>query len=179
MIEVYPQLHVGSSPDVHGVLHDKIGRWAIVHACKDPWHRQLLGYSGRSAPKEHPEYLYGVRGARMFMNLIDAPTAEYIAPSLIQAALDFIDSHRRDGYAVLLHCNQGMSRSPTIALLYLAQRTDFFEGEKNLERCVERFKNAYPTYEPGPGMMGFLRAVWPQVNVPGDWPALIAAQAGA
>lgn len=72
-----------------------------------------------------------------------------------------------------------MSRSPTIALLCLAQRTGAFEGEKSLERCVERFKEAYPTYEPVPGMMGFLRAVWPRVSVPGDWGALIAAQGGA
>ena len=57
MIEIYPNLFVGDQGDYEYQVKGQDG-WAVVHACKEPYHRQLLGYRTRGAPKGHPEYLY-------------------------------------------------------------------------------------------------------------------------
>lgn len=170
MIQVYPKLYVGDGATGDTVVgHIANGDpWAVVHAAKEPWHRQLLGYHGRSAPKDHPEYLWAVRGPRLFLNMVDAPTAAFVAPQMVVTALDFIDSHRKEGKKVLVHCNQGMSRSPTLALLYLAQRTNAYTG-LSLAQAVKSFKEDYPQYQPGAGMMEFLERVWSKIHYPAEW----------
>ena len=117
MIEVYDNLFVGSQED-EAALRRQVG-WYVVHACKEPYHRQALGYSGRGAPKTHPEYLIAARPGRLILNLVDVDNVSYISPEIIDAAVAAI--HENIGVAkVLVHCNQGLSRSPSIALLYLA-----------------------------------------------------------
>jgi hypothetical protein len=56
MIEVYSKLFVGDELDYERKVSHQTG-WATVHACKEPYHREALGYSSRGAPKDHPEYL--------------------------------------------------------------------------------------------------------------------------
>lgn len=177
MIQVYPKLYVGDGASGDTVAgHIASGEpWAVVHAAKEPWHRQLLGYHGRSAPKDHPEYLWAVRGPRMYLNMIDAPSAAFVSPKMVLAALDFIDSHRKEGLKVLVHCNQGMSRSPTLALLYLAQWTNAFEGVISLVEAIKRFREDYPQYDPGAGMMEFLHRVWSNIHFPADWEAAVGS----
>lgn len=50
MIEVYPNLWVGGNEVCYSLIEHKSG-WATVHACKEPYHRRALGYSGRSAQR--------------------------------------------------------------------------------------------------------------------------------
>ena len=49
MIEVYPNLFIGSEDD-EAAIRGQSG-WFIIHACKEPYHRQALGYAGRVPPK--------------------------------------------------------------------------------------------------------------------------------
>ena len=49
MIEVTRNLFVGNEEDYNRIQHES--DWAIVHACKEPYHRIAVGYSGRGAPK--------------------------------------------------------------------------------------------------------------------------------
>jgi len=60
---------------------------------------------------------------------------------------------------VLLHCNQGASRSPTIALLYLANFTGEFNGMP-YERAVQEFRQTYPEFLPSTGVSEFARRNW-------------------
>ena len=70
---------------------------------------------------------------RLYLNLIDPPNPAYIPKEIIDAALEFIDKGLKDGKRVLVHCNQGESRSPGIGLLYLAIHTDLLNKEsKNI-----------------------------------------------
>ena len=39
MLEVYPNLFVGSMVDYETIVSSQTG-WAIVHACKEPYHRR-------------------------------------------------------------------------------------------------------------------------------------------
>ena len=156
MLEVFPELFVGDEHDYQAVVRHQDG-WAVVHACKEPHHRSTLGYSGRAAPKSHPEYLVARRGERLILNLVDAPDPAYIPQEVIDAALEFVETKLRDGRRVLIHCNEGNSRAPSIAFLYLVSRTDRFAGN-DLDTALAAFQLLYPSYHPASGVHGFIRA---------------------
>lgn len=158
MIEVYTDLFVGDQQDYElNVAHED--GWAVVHACKEPYHRQALGYAGRGAPKDHPEYLVARRGQRLILNMIDADSPAFFAAEMIDAALDFIEQALAGDQKVLVHCNQGQSRSPAIALLYMVSRLNALPTS-SLEAAEEKFKSLYSDYAPKPGIRGYLAQHW-------------------
>jgi len=157
MIEVYPNLHIGDESDARAVIGQE--GWRIVHACKEPYHRQALGYAGRGAPKDHPEYLIAKRDNRLILNLVDADDPAYIPKEIIDQALAFIHRALAEGQRALVHCNLGQSRSAAIGLLYLATFTDRLPTE-SLSEAEATYRQLYPPYNPGAGMRGFLLANW-------------------
>jgi predicted protein tyrosine phosphatase len=158
MIEVYPNLFVGNQDDYEcGVKGTP--EWAVVHACKEPYHRQALGYTGRSISKDHPEYLIARRDTHLILNMIDPDNPAYIPAIIVDAALEFIHENLAAGKRVLVHCNQGGSRSPGIGLLYLAKFTDCLPKSSYLE-AEQAFLKIYPLYTPSLGVRGFLQLNW-------------------
>ena len=156
MIEVHPGLFVGSEADELGTRG--ASEWFVGHACKEPFHRAALGYEGRGAPSDDPEYLVAHRPGCVILNLIDAPDPQFIRAEVVAAAIKAIaDNLTRS--KVLVHCNKGESRAPTIALLYLALHTDRFD-DCDYAAAAARFSESYPAYRPAAGMAGFARAVW-------------------
>lgn len=167
MIEIHPRLFIGSEVDYETTVRHQDG-WRVVHACKEPYHRQLLGYRGRGAPKEHPEYLVAQRGPRLFLNLVDADDPAYIPSQIVDACLSFVDQALKADERVLIHCNQGESRSPSLGLLCLAVYTDALSRTAFGEAEVA-FRRLYPPYNPKGGMRGFLLNHWAHyVNGRGD-----------
>lgn len=167
MKEIIPGLLVGDENDFYNLEMEHIpGRevdqpccnWAVVHACKEPFHRKLLGYTTKGAPKDHPEYLYAERENRLFMNIVDAPKSIFFDKGMIDKALDFIHEKLNQGLNVLVHCNEGFSRSPSIALLYLVKH-GLIEGD-TLEDVEAEFLKLYTEYNPGTGMRGFVKDNW-------------------
>lgn len=166
MIEIYPDLFIGSQADL---IHADSGigivspGWFVITAAKEPWHREALGYKTQGAPKDHAEYLIAQRESRLILNLVDAPDPAYVREEIITAALDAIDSALANGDKVLLHCNQGQSRAPTIALLWLrfhCKDTMPFLRRLTFEQAVEAMRERYPSYEPGGGMLGYAMTAW-------------------
>ena len=156
MIEIHPNLYIGNQDDYEYLVRGNRD-WHVVHACKDPYHRQALGYTGRAVSKDHPEYLIARRDGRLILNLIDPPNPAFVPKEIIDAALDYV--HKNIGDArVLVHCNQGESRSPAIGMLYLAAHTDRLSSDF-LEAEAE-YRRIYPAYNPGPGIRGFLAGHW-------------------
>lgn len=156
MIEIIPNLFVGSKADEQRIRGQ--AGWFFIHACKEPYHRQALGYTGRAAAKTHLEYLIARRNARLILNLVDVDDPSYIAPEIVDAALDAI----RDNIPhtkILLHCNQGQSRSPSIALLYLVKHTDLLP-QSAVNAALEAFRAIYPPFAPAGGMAGYIQANW-------------------
>jgi hypothetical protein len=133
--------------------------WAVVHACKEPFHRMALQYSGRGCPKDHPEYLWSERiGNRLALNIVDAPSSIFFDKSMVDKALDFIEQKLSEGFKVLVHCNQGESRSASICLLYLIKH-GIIKGE-TFEDCEVELLKVYPEYNPGTGIRGFAKEHW-------------------
>ena len=162
MREVTKNLFVGSEIDEASIRRQP--GWYVIHACKEPYHRDALGYSGRAAPKTHPEYLIARRDNRLVLNLVDAPNPDYIPSEIMDAAIQAI--HENIGqFKVLVHCNQGASRSPTVALLYLAKFTDEFDGLP-YEAAIQKFRQTYPEFLPAIGVSEFARRNWSAYSKP-------------
>ena len=161
MIEEYSQLYVGNQADYDNIVAYQ-SDWAVVHACKEPYHRDALGYVGRAVSRQHPEYLVARRGDRLILNIADADNPMFFSKDgLIVPALDFITDKRAEGKSVLIHRNLGESRSPAIALLYMATRLQALPNE-SLSAAEGEFRKLYPAYNPKPGIRGHLQQFWPQ-----------------
>ena len=53
MIRIYSDLFVGDQGDYEYQVKGQDG-WAVVHACKEPYHRQLLGLHNLRHPEKSP-----------------------------------------------------------------------------------------------------------------------------
>ena len=159
MREVIEGLYVGNENDVDEIALREL---AIVHACKEPYHRQLLGYITKGAPKDHPEYLWAERDNRLFLNIVDAPKSFFFDKGMIDKALYFIHKKRSEGLKVLVHCNQGESRAPSIAILYLVKYK--YIDVDTLEEAESEFLKLYPEYNPGEGIRSFVKENWDYYN---------------
>lgn len=141
--------------------------WFVIHAAKEPWHRDALGYTGRGAPPDHPEYLVARRPGEMMLNLVDMKSIspQYTNP-IVEAAFEAIDNAliRDEPKRVLIHCNEGKSLAPTLALLWLGQHVDEWQ-ELPFDGAVIQFKDDhYPEYDPGEGMEKYARDRWGYVE---------------
>lgn len=155
MTEIYPNLFVGNLIDYEQNQFDD--DFYFVQACKESCHRKALGYTGRSADENHPEYLIAYRERRIILNMIDPPTSKYFENILFEKSLNFIDVQLKNGKKVLVHCNQGFSRSPSIVLLYLATIKKI--DSSSFENAEANFLKLYPTYKPS-GIKEFLTLNW-------------------
>lgn len=160
MIEVYQNLFVGSEHDEVSVRGQP--GWFVIHACKEPYHRQTLGYKGQGAPKHHPEYLIARRPGRLILNLVDVADVNYIPREIIDAALAAIHQNIASS-KVLVHCNLGQSRSPAIAFLYLAKFSDLF-GAQDYAGALRQFQELYPPFAPAKGVADYVRLNWLQYS---------------
>ena len=154
MYKICNNLYVGSDMRYKSIRNEK--DWCVIHACKEPYHRQLLRYTSRGCPSSHPEYYFAERDNILYLNLVDANDVDYIPQVVIDKAIDFIKKHISK-YKVLVHCNQGYSRSPSIALLYLR-----YTGQMNLpiEQAYTKFKEIYPKFQPNKGMNDYIIKHW-------------------
>ena len=105
MVEIMKNVFVGDEVDYASKVRGE-AKWAIVHACKEPYHREALGYSGRACSKTHPEYLLAERGDRIMLNLVDVENPEWISPIIINTTMTFIDKRLTEGKRILIHCTK-------------------------------------------------------------------------
>lgn len=176
--QVAPSLFIGSLHDYHNsdnpfsphrgsvMISDQINsdfEWSILHAAKEPYHREFVDSEGRGAPKDDPEHFFAKRGIYMALNLVDAKDPAYIPMVVVNAGLEFIDEELKKGRKVFVHCNQGISRAPSFGLLWMVG-AGLIEDVLTFESAMAEYKEKhYPAYEPGAGMAGFMKENWDQV----------------
>jgi hypothetical protein len=158
MIEVHPNLFVGPQAEYESRVRYESG-WVVVHACKEPYHREAVGYTTPTPPEGHPEYLIARRDHRLCLNLTDAPNPADIPAEVMDSAVAFIRENLRSGQRVFLHCQAAMSRSPGIAMLYLGTHTDRLPTE-SFETALSKYLEIYKSFSPRPGILGFLQDRW-------------------
>ena len=103
MKEIVHNLYIGSQDDYEHIVKQEPG-WRVIHACKEPYHRDALGYKGRGAPKDSPEYFFAYRGSDLILNLVDAASSQYIPKQIIEEAIHFIAKYIGES-KILVHCN--------------------------------------------------------------------------
>lgn len=159
MEEILPRLYVGDD-EAYEKVKDADG-WAFLRACKygPGGHQETLGYKTLGAPKDD-NYLWVKRGNKLALNILDLDDPNFIAPGMVDTALEFIDRNRNAGKKVLVACNHGTSRSPSIVLLYMRS---IGELPYSFGMSLRVFRTLYPSYDPGQGIRQYLRIHW------GDW----------
>ncbi len=153
--EIINRLWIGDDAD-YDKLKDKPG-WSYLRCCKEGpgGHRDVLGYTTRAAPKGK-DYFYTLPTENhMALNLIDADDPNYIRDEVIHPALKFIQERLDAGDKVLVACNAGISRSPSIVLMYLRHINDLPMGSHH---GIAQFKKLYPKYNPNTGMLHYVRS---------------------
>ncbi|NP_001086323.1 dual specificity phosphatase 5 S homeolog [Xenopus laevis] len=132
-VEILPFLYLGSA--YHASKCEFLANLHIT---------ALLNVSRKSSPdfcKEQYSYKW--------IPVEDNHTADI--SSHFQEAIDFIDSVKRAGGRVLVHCEAGISRSPTICMAYLMKTRKF-----HLEEAFEYIKQRRSLISPNFSFMGQL-----------------------
>ncbi|PNE20221.1 hypothetical protein V511_09970 [Mesotoga sp. Brook.08.YT.4.2.5.1] len=157
MTKVHDRLYVGSEADC---FHSRPG-WAVVHACKHPCHVIAVGYKG-SLPKNHPNYLSLERGANLYLNIVD-PDIPLFMPQTFVDFMNFAKKHYSEGMNLLIHCNLGESRAPSLALLFMAKGLHVI-SDRSYEEARKEFQLIYPEYMPGLGISTYFTDNWNELG---------------
>ena len=153
MRQIYERLFVGTERE----CRTGNAEWAVVHACKSPCHQGAVGYKG-SLPSTHPNYLVLERDADLYLNIIDPPKPLFMRELFI-SFLEFSIRHWDSGANILIHCNQGESRAPSLAMLFLAKHIQIIPND-SFDSALQEFRNMDPCYQPGAGIRTYLRDNW-------------------
>ncbi|KKM96278.1 hypothetical protein LCGC14_1179700 [marine sediment metagenome] len=164
MYKVTEKLFIGSDADCNYTLEiseQPEFKWATIHACKT-CHKKALGYQG-NMDKNSGLYLVFEKLDNLFLNIVDMqqPLLAHYALPIFTAALDFIE-RKIPQCDILIHCNKGLSRAPTIALLYLAKRLKTISN-KSFNEAKQEFLKIIPSYEPCIGSEIFLTNHWEEI----------------
>ena len=159
MTELFNGFFVGNDDDCRQ-LEARSGYY-VVHACKSNCHQNAVGYKG-NLDKKHPYYLSYQTKFDLYLNIIDAETplpVEFGDP-MFNKAMEFIDDryHKTGEARVLIHCNKGQSRGPSIALVFMARLGKI--DSISYDTATRDFKKLYPEYAPGKGIAHYLENNW-------------------
>jgi len=145
-------LYIGSDFDCPLAMSNDTNKdISIVHCCKT-CHKKKLGYQ-KNLDKDDENYLFYRSGNDLYLNMID-PIKPLFKNALFTEASKFIDE-RLAVEDVLVHCNAGMSRSPSVVMMYLASR-GVINGEEYCFAKSDFTERYFKHYVPGEGITTFL-----------------------
>jgi hypothetical protein len=156
---VHEGLFVGSAADTYKFAG------SILHCARDPWFedaimrlRHPIDYSDYGitiSGNEHHSGLFArISCNELALNLVDADNPMYFPDEVINAGLDFITERMAEGDVILCHCNMGISRSPSVAMLWMFEH-GFLDDE--FRYAVPQFKQIYKDWCPGNGIWQYLK----------------------
>jgi len=110
-------------------------------------------------PQNHPNYLIYENGENLFLNMVDMEQSllPKFATPICNKAIEFIDKNIKTK-KILIHCNHGLSRSPSLALLYLAKKKII--SNKSYNDAVMEFLKIFSNYNPNNGIASYLKNEW-------------------
>lgn len=159
-MNIIDRLYVGGDIE-YEKLKDKSG-WSFLRCCKDgpSGHKDILGYKTLGAPKDK-NYLFVQKNKHlMALNMLDLDDPNFFQEKMINKGLDFINERMNAGDKVLVACNQGISRGPSMAFMYLKK---IHELPDSFVRAKKIFSTLYPKYNPGIGINSYVREHWKEL----------------
>lgn len=141
-----------------------------LHACKHPCfirRRTVMEHEIGTQPfaRGGPFYLAIETTTDLFLNLIDPPLPLFQRESF-EVALRWLDRRVAEGHDVLVHCNQGLSRAPSVALLWAVRAgwtPAFPDAAASFAAAAAGLLSIWPAYHPGEGLVTFLTEHWPSL----------------
>jgi len=156
------KLYVGAITDQH--IGAGNSDWAVVHATQSV-HYPLMGWDRKlnKPPRNHAHYIIYAQDDRLSLNWVDgaAHLYEWSGTETFIRVLDFMDKWYPTKN-ILVHCDQGQSRAPTVALLYLAKRLKNIPAD-SFEEARRAFITQYPHYAPS-GIANYVAANWRTIH---------------
>ncbi|MFA5952718.1 MAG: hypothetical protein WC807_20860 [Hyphomicrobium sp.] len=136
------------------------GNPVVIHACKEPCHRHAVGYSDKSLAAHHPAYLALEKPGHLYLNMIDPPVPLFQIASF-HTLLEFTAC--AGDRPIHIHCNQGQSRAPSLAILLMAKQMSLLPNT-GYGAARQAFESRYP-YTPGKGIASFLADNWNDIDL--------------
>jgi hypothetical protein len=135
------------------------GSIAVVHACRHRCYRNAakrddLRSDWDCSPIEEEYHLY--------LDIVDRPDPVFEIEHFAEF-FRFVNHHIKLRH-VLIHCNQGQSRAPTFALLYMAKRLGLLPNG-SYDEAAEQFSSCFP-YSPNSGISSWVRDNWDLLDFP-------------
>ncbi len=153
-------LYIGSLIDLNKTNEKE---WAVIHATQTI-HYRIFGWNRTTnkPDRDHPNYIYYEKDNKLSLNWVDgaAHLYKWSGTETFIKTLDFIDKWISKKN-VLIHCDQGQSRSPTLGLLYLAKRAKTISND-SFATANEEFTQGYPYYLPG-GIGEYVKKNWNEI----------------
>lgn len=160
MKEIIDRVWVGGDEDVPKVSHKE--NWYLTRACKfGPLsHKNLLGYTTQAAPIG--EHQYWVKKKNVFaINLLDLDNSDMVPSDAIILSLKEAYKKYIDGYNLGFFCNAGVSRGPSVAMLFLRSIGEFPSGYLQSEKIM---RTLYPKFDPRQGIKQASKEMWSTVK---------------
>src|SRR6266700_7037521 len=159
MIKVHPNLYIGTIHEIGGI---DFAQWRLVNVAKT-YHLTLHRWN--KPIKTHPCYVLCEEYPHLLsMNWVDGPAHYYDyegkGVERIKKLLEFIHTNIPT-YNILVTCDQALSRSPSVALLYLAKYVRVIRNTTYAAARYE-FTRLYSRYQPS-GIADFLTAHWDEI----------------
>lgn len=92
------------------------------------------------------------------VNLVDADDSKYFQVRIFKFVVRTIYEKIKGGQKVILVCNKDVSRSASMALLYMAAIGEI--SNESFKKAKSEFSAYYPDYTPGRGIEEFLIKTW-------------------
>lgn len=158
MEKIIDRIYVGSDADVAKAKERGFSRLTCAKDGPDG-HRAMLGYTSLGAPKGS-DYLFASQKHWGAMNCVDHENVDYVPEKMIIAGLKWAKQEYDAGRSLLFHCNQGHSRGPTTALLFLRAIGEMPHG---FNESLKIFRKLYPPYDPAIGMKQRAHMMWKEL----------------
>lgn len=132
----------------------------VVHACKWPCFTDMVGKPRMG----DPDYLFKAIDDDLYLNMID-PEKPLFMMEMFWEFLDWSTKHLNEKKPVVIHCNQGQSRSPALGMLLLVKNGQIEAA--SYDEAKQEFVKLYPEFRPGPGLEYYLAHNWDEILYPG------------
>ncbi len=133
---------------------------SVIHACKHPCYVRRI-HPAKSYPPQDERYLWVEDDNDLFLNIIDPPEQLLFKTESMKKVLSFGKSRPR----ILVHCNEGKSRSVSLAILLWSVLGD---GHDTFDEAKRQFELAHPDlpHTPQRGIQRFLAKHWDELRWP-------------
>lgn len=143
-VKVHDAIFVGNASDTYKFAG------SILHCARDPWFEEARN----RYPVYRNPFAIEIAYNELALNMVDAQHPKYFSDEMVNAGLDFITERLAEGDPVLCHCNMGVSRSPSMAFLWMFEH-GFLDDE--FRYAVPQFKDIYPSWMPANGIWQYLK----------------------